>query len=43
VLWILGTFGLLLVALPVAGVFWMTVVPGRSHTGALPPLMPRAD
>ena len=39
-LWILGAFGLLLVALPVAGVLWMTAVPGRSHTGALPPLTP---
>src|SRR5215210_7045323 len=40
VLWILGTFGLLLVALPVAVVLWMTAVPGRSHAGALPLLTP---
>ena len=39
-LWMLGAFGLLLVALPVAGVLWMTAVPGRSHAGALPPLTP---
>ena len=39
-LWILGALGLLLVALPVAGVLWMTAVPGRSHAGALPPLTP---
>jgi hypothetical protein len=36
----LGTFGLLLFALPVAGVLWMTAVPGRSHAGALLPLTP---
>ena len=39
-LWILGALGLLLVALPVAGVLWMTAVPGRSHAGLLPPLTP---
>ena len=39
-LWMLGAFGLLLVALPVAGVLWMTAVPGRSHAGALLPLTP---
>ncbi len=39
-LWILGTLGLLLLALPVAGVLWMTAVPGRSHAGPLPPLAP---
>jgi Peptidase family M28 len=39
VLWILGALGLLL-ALPVAGVLRMTAVPGRSHTGPLPPLTP---
>ena len=39
-LWMLGAFGLLLFALPVAGVLWMTAVPGRSHAGALPPLTP---
>jgi hypothetical protein len=38
VLWILGALGLLLLALPVAGVLWMTAVPGRSHAGPLPPL-----
>ena len=30
----------LLIVLPVAGVLWMTAVPGRSHTGPLPPLTP---
>jgi hypothetical protein len=40
VLWILGALGLLLLALPVAGVLWMTAVPGRSHAGPLPPLAP---
>ena len=30
----------LLVVLPIAGVLWMTAVPGRSHTGPLPPLTP---
>ena len=39
-LWILGALGLLLLALPVAGVLWMTAVPGRSHAGPLPPLTP---
>jgi Peptidase family M28 len=39
VLWILGALGLL-VALPVAGVLWMTAVPGRSHAGPPPPLTP---
>ena len=39
-LWILGALGLLLGALPVAGVLWMTAVPGRSHAGPLPPLTP---
>jgi peptidase M28-like protein len=39
VLWILGALGLL-VALPMAGVLWITAVPGRSHAGALPPLTP---
>jgi hypothetical protein len=38
VLWILGALGLLLGALPVAGVLWMTAVPGRSHAGPLPRL-----
>ncbi len=38
-LWIFGALGLL-VALPVAGVLWMTAVPGRSHAGPLPPLTP---
>ena len=38
-LWILGALGLL-AALPVAGVLWMTAVPGRSHAGPLPPLAP---
>src|ERR687893_1866612 len=40
VLWVLGALGLLLLALPVAGVLWMTAVPGRSHAGPLPPLTP---
>ena len=38
--WILGALGLLLLALLVAGVLWMTAVPGRSHAGPLPPLTP---
>jgi hypothetical protein len=37
VLWILGALGVLL-TLPVAGVLWMTSVPGQSHAGSLPPL-----
>ena len=36
-LWLLGAFALL-VLLSVAGVLWMTFVPGRSHVGPLPPL-----
>jgi hypothetical protein len=36
-LWIVGAVALL-IALPVAGMLWMTSVPGRSHTGSLPPL-----
>ncbi len=36
-LWVLGALALL-VSLPVAGVLWMTSVPGRSHEGPLPPL-----
>jgi len=40
VLWILGALGLLLLTLPVAGVLWMTAVPGHSHAGPLPPLTP---
>jgi hypothetical protein len=39
VLWILGALGLL-VSLPIAGVLWMTTVPGRPHPGPLPPLTP---
>ncbi len=39
-MWILGALGLLLVALPVAGVLWMTAVPSHSHAGPLPPLAP---
>ena len=38
-LWLLGTLGLVTVAL-VVGVLWMTAVPGRSHAGPLPPLTP---
>ena len=38
-LWILSALGLL-VTLPVAGMLWMTAVPGRSHAGPLPPLTP---
>src|SRR3954463_7484844 len=38
-LWILGAPAIL-IALLVAGVLWMTAVPGRSHTGPLPPLTP---
>src|SRR3954466_12200629 len=38
-LWILGAPAIL-IALLVAGVLWMTAVPGRSHTGPLPPLIP---
>jgi Zn-dependent M28 family amino/carboxypeptidase len=37
VLWFLGALGLL-ITLPIAGVLWMTAVPGRSHAGPLPPL-----
>src|SRR5215213_4370022 len=37
--WTLGALALLTI-LPVAGVLWMTAVPGRSHAGPLPPLMP---
>ena len=39
VLWLLGTLTLLVILL-VAGVLWMTSVPGRSHAGLLPPLTP---
>jgi hypothetical protein len=39
VLWILGALGVL-IALPVAGVLWMTSVPGQSHAGPLPSLTP---
>ena len=35
VLWLLGTLTLLVIPL-VAGVRWMTSVPGRSHAGLLP-------
>src|SRR4051812_7984350 len=38
-LWILGAPAIL-IGLLVAGVIWMTAVPGRSHTGPLPPLTP---
>jgi hypothetical protein len=38
-LWILGAPAIL-IGLLVAGVLWMTAVPGRSHTGPLPPLTP---
>ncbi len=38
-LWLLGVLAIL-IALPVAGVLWMTAVPGRSHNGPLPPLTP---
>ncbi len=38
-LWLIGTLALLVVAL-VAGVLWMTAVPGRSYAGPLPPLTP---
>ena len=37
--WILGALALFTI-LPVAGVLWMTAVPGRSHAGPLPPLTP---
>ena len=33
----------LLLLLPVAGLLWMTAVPGRSHAGALPPLTPEQE
>jgi hypothetical protein len=39
VLWLLGALGLV-AALAAAGVLWMTAVPGRSHSGPLPPLTP---
>ena len=38
-LWILAALGVLL-TLPVAGVLWMTSVPGQSHAGPLPPITP---
>jgi hypothetical protein len=38
-LWTLGVLALLIM-LPIAGLLWMTAVPGRSHGGALPPLTP---
>src|SRR3954454_14644751 len=38
-LWILGAPAIL-IGLLVAGVLWMTAVPGRSHAGPLPPLTP---
>src|SRR3954465_394490 len=38
-LWVVGAPAIL-IALLVAGVLWMTAVPGRSHTGPLPPLTP---
>ncbi len=38
-MWILGVLALVIL-LPVAGVLWMTAVPGRSHAGPLPPLTP---
>src|SRR4051794_3977868 len=38
-LWILGA-PVILIALLVAGVLWMTAVPGRSHAGPLPPFTP---
>ena len=38
-LWLLETLVLAIVTL-VAGVLWMTAVPGRSHAGPLPPLAP---
>jgi hypothetical protein len=39
VLWILGALGVL-IALLVAGLLWMTSVPGQSHAGPLPSLTP---
>ena len=38
---VLLTIGFLtiLIVLPVAGVLWMTSVPGQSHEGPLPPLV----
>ncbi len=38
-MWALGVLTLL-ISLLIAGVLWMTSVPGRSHTGPLPPLTP---
>ena len=38
-MWILAAIALLVI-LPVAGVLWMTSVPGRSHAGPLPPPTP---
>jgi hypothetical protein len=38
-LWTLGAVALV-ITLSVAGVLWMTAVPGRSHAGPLPPLTP---
>ena len=38
-MWVVGAPAIL-IALLVAGVLWMTAVPGRSHTGPLPPLTP---
>ncbi|HEX2277918.1 MAG TPA: M28 family peptidase [Candidatus Tectomicrobia bacterium] len=38
-MWVLGTI-VLIAALSIGGVLWMTAVPGRSHEGPLPPLTP---
>ena len=38
-LWILG-LAALMVGLPMAALLWMTSVPGRAHSGPLPPLDP---
>ncbi len=38
-LWILG-LAALIVGLPFAALLWLTSVPGRSHSGPLPPLTP---
>ena len=38
-LWILGALAFPVILL-VAGVLWMTAVPGRSHAGPLPPFTP---
>jgi hypothetical protein len=42
VLWTTA-FLTLLILLPIAGVLWMTSVPGKSYEGALPALAPSRD